>query len=129
MQQKSNNPLEENDFPQAERDRVLQKFQTLSNLYGDKKAEELLTPHEMLVLMNTMANQAIEHYDEKLVQTALFKIRLALGGKVPSSSQEFARISGECLNQDEKAALIAYYAQKTRNPKGMPSFTEIKTRR
>ena len=49
MEQKSNNPLEENDFPQAERDRVVQKFQTLSNLYGDKKAEELLTPHKIRV--------------------------------------------------------------------------------
>ena len=129
MQQNNNNPLEENDFPQAERDRVLQKFETLSNLYGESKAEEMLTARETLILINTMANRAIEDYDEKLVQTALFKIQLALGGKVPTSSQELVRVSGECLNQAEKGALIAYYAQKTRNPKGMPSFTEIKMRR
>jgi hypothetical protein len=32
MQQSSNNPLEDNDYPQAERDRVMEKFQTLKDL-------------------------------------------------------------------------------------------------
>ncbi len=126
MQERSNNPLDVNDFSQEERDRVLQKYQTVINLYGGGKAKEHLTPEEMVILMNTMANKAIEKYDEKLAQTAIWKIAKATGGKMPTSSAEMARLSEKMLNTDEKAALIGYFAQKTRNPNGSFGVRENK---
>ena len=126
MEQKSNNPLEENNFPQAERDRVFEKYQTLSNLFGAEKAKERLTPHETHVLMNTLANKAIEHYDAKLAQIAIWKIGRATGGKPPASKEEMLRLSEECLNTDEKAALVGYFSQKMRDPKGSFGVREIK---
>jgi hypothetical protein len=126
MEQKSNNPLEENDFTQAERDRVFEKYQTLLNLFGAEKAKDRLTPHEKLVFMNTLANKAIEHYDEKLAQIAFWKIGVATGGKPPASKEEMFRLSEKCLNRDEKVALLGYFSQKMRNPKGSFGVREIK---
>ncbi len=117
MQQKEDNPLGEKNFSQAERDRVLQKFEMLTNLYGQEKAQDLLSENEMSVMMNIVANEAIERYDEKLVEIAFMKIRKAMGNKPPKSEEELVRLSDKCLNTDEKAALIGYYAQKMRDPR------------
>jgi hypothetical protein len=128
LEQNNHAPFGQNDFPQAERDRVYEKYQMLLKRYGDPKAHELLSEREMLVLTNTVANQAADNYDEKLAQTALLKVRIALGAKPPSSEQELIRISSECLNQDEKAALIGYYTKKARNPAAISDFRDFTSR-
>ena len=114
MPEKKINPLEENDIPQHERDRVIEKYMTLSNLYGAEKAKTHLTQEESLVLLNTLANKAIEHYDEKLAQIAIGKIGKATGGKPPSSNAEMARLVDKLLNTDEKAAFMGFLAKKMR---------------
>lgn len=117
MPEKNFNPLEENDIPQHERDRVFEKYQTLTNLYGAEKAKAQLTSEESLVLINTLANKAIEHYDEKLAQTAIWKIGKATGGKPPSSNAHMASLVEKLLNRDEKAAFMGFLARKMREPR------------
>ena len=107
------NPLEENNsISQAEKDRVFEKYIALKDLYGNPEiAKQHLTPDEMLIFINLLADKAVEHFDPKLAQIAIMKIGRATGGKPPKSNEEMARLAKKHLNIDETAALMGFLAK------------------
>jgi hypothetical protein len=101
-------PLDNSPRAQAERERVLRKFEALKNIHGAENYKTFLTPEEQLILMNGMANKAIEWYDERLAKVALAKFMAITGGKRPTSKQ--LETVMEVLTVDERTALMGHFA-------------------
>jgi hypothetical protein len=102
-------PLDNSSRAKAERERVLRKFDALKDIHGAENYKTFLTPEEQLVLMNGMANKAIEWYDERLAKVALAKLMAFTGGKPPTSKQLETLIM-EILTLDERIALMGHFA-------------------
>ena len=102
-------PLNNSSRVQAERERVIRKFEALKDIHGAANYKTFLTPQEQLVLMNGMAAKAIEWYDEKLAKVALAKFMAFTGGKPPSSKQ-WDTLLMEILTLDERIALMGHFA-------------------
>ena len=102
-------PLDNSPHAQAERARVLRKYVALKDIHGAKNYKTFLTPEEQLVLMNGMANKAIEWYDERLAKLAIAKIGAATGGKPPTPKQLETLIM-KILTEDERISLMGHFA-------------------
>jgi hypothetical protein len=109
MPQEITGPLDNSPRAQAERERVLRKFDALKDIHGAENYKTFLTPEEQLVLMNGMADKAIEWHDEKLAKVALAKFMAFTRGKPPTSKQ-LETLLMEILTVDERISLMGHFA-------------------